>query len=69
VLAVADVCDALTSDRAYRSAMAPDEAIRIVEGDAGTAFDPRSVRPLRSAVAGTSASRAGSDVGLGAARV
>jgi len=61
VLAVADVCDVLTSDRAYRSAMVPD--------DAGTAFDPRWVRPLRSAVAGTSATRAGSDVGLGAARV
>jgi HD-GYP domain-containing protein (c-di-GMP phosphodiesterase class II) len=68
VLAVADVYDALTSDRAYRSAMAPDEAIRLVEGDAGTAFDPSFVRPLRAAVAAASASRAGPDVRLGTAR-
>jgi HD-GYP domain-containing protein (c-di-GMP phosphodiesterase class II) len=68
VLAVADVYDALTSDRAYRSAMAPDEAIRRVEGDAGSAFDPRFVRPLRAVVATASASRAGPDVRFGTAR-
>lgn len=42
VPAVADVYDALTSDRAYRSAMEPDEAIRLVEDEAGTAFTARA---------------------------
>jgi HD-GYP domain-containing protein (c-di-GMP phosphodiesterase class II) len=33
VLAVADVFDALTSDRPYRPALAPDEALAIVRDD------------------------------------
>ena len=40
VLAVADVWDALTSDRPYRSGMTRDRAIGIIEKDAGTHFDP-----------------------------
>jgi len=40
VVAVADVYDALTSERVYKAAMAHDEAVRIILGDAGTHFDP-----------------------------
>ncbi|HKW09295.1 MAG TPA: HD-GYP domain-containing protein, partial [Gemmatimonadaceae bacterium] len=40
VLALADVFDALTSDRPYRAAFAPLEALRMMRDDAGRAFDP-----------------------------
>lgn len=40
VVAVADVYDALTSERVYKAAMPHDEAVRIILGDAGTHFDP-----------------------------
>ena len=38
ILAVADVCEALTADRPYRKAMEPDQVRAIMRGDAGTAF-------------------------------
>jgi putative nucleotidyltransferase with HDIG domain len=40
VLALADVFDALTTDRPYRPAFAPEEALRMMRDDAGRAFDP-----------------------------
>ncbi|HZU20925.1 MAG TPA: HD domain-containing phosphohydrolase [Gaiellaceae bacterium] len=40
IAAVADVFDALTSDRAYRPAMASAEAVEIVRAGRGSAFDP-----------------------------
>ena len=40
VLALADVFDALTTDRPYRPAFSPDEALRMMRADAGKAFDP-----------------------------
>jgi len=40
LVAVADVYDALTSERVYKAAMPHDEAVRIILGDAGTHFDP-----------------------------
>jgi putative nucleotidyltransferase with HDIG domain len=40
LLAVADFYDAVTSARAYRAAMPPDEAIALVEAGAGVHFDP-----------------------------
>ena len=43
VIAVADVYDALTSDRPYRRAMSPFEAKEIIVKGAGTEFDPRVV--------------------------
>jgi putative two-component system response regulator len=43
IVAVADVFDALTSDRVYRPAMATDEALAIVEAGRGTHFDPQVV--------------------------
>ena len=40
IVAVADVFDALTSDRPYRPALSVEEALRIVEAGAGSHFDP-----------------------------
>jgi HD-GYP domain-containing protein (c-di-GMP phosphodiesterase class II) len=40
ILAAADVFDALTSDRDYRAAMPPIEALDIMRKDIGRAFDP-----------------------------
>ena len=41
IVAVADVWDALTSDRAYRAAWPPDRALGHLEAGRGTHFDPR----------------------------
>ncbi|HEV2872391.1 MAG TPA: HD-GYP domain-containing protein, partial [Actinomycetota bacterium] len=41
IVAVADVWDALTSDRAYRPAWPPDRALAHLEADRGGHFDPR----------------------------
>jgi putative two-component system response regulator len=41
VVAVADVWDALTSDRAYRPAWPPDRALAHLEAERGAHFDPR----------------------------
>jgi putative two-component system response regulator len=43
VAAVADVFDALTSDRPYRKAFTLDETMRIMKGERGKHFDPRLV--------------------------
>jgi putative nucleotidyltransferase with HDIG domain len=43
VITVADVYDALTSDRPYRKAMSPFEAKEILVKGSGTEFDPRVV--------------------------
>jgi PAS domain S-box-containing protein len=40
VVAIADVFDALTSDRVYRSAMTQEEALTILRAGRGTHFDP-----------------------------
>ena len=40
VLCIADVYDALTSVRSYKQAFTHDEAIEIMRGDVGRAFDP-----------------------------
>ncbi|HWJ02206.1 MAG TPA: HD-GYP domain-containing protein [Verrucomicrobiae bacterium] len=44
ILAVADVYDALVTDRPYRSAMPIDKAIRVLEQGMGTQFDPNVVK-------------------------
>lgn len=43
ILTVVDAFDALTSDRAYRPAFDPDEALRILAANAGAQFDARLV--------------------------
>jgi putative nucleotidyltransferase with HDIG domain len=40
VLALADVFDALTTDRPYRPAFSPEEALRMMREDCGRSFDP-----------------------------
>ena len=40
LLGVADFYDALTSARAYRSAMSPEDTIALVSKGSGTHFDP-----------------------------
>ncbi|MFO0970419.1 MAG: response regulator [Gemmataceae bacterium] len=40
ILTIADCFDALTSNRAYRAALAPEEALRLLEEGRGAAFDP-----------------------------
>ncbi|MCW5755639.1 MAG: HD-GYP domain-containing protein [Phycisphaeraceae bacterium] len=44
ILAVADVFDALSSDRAYRKALARDQVLAEIERSSGTHFDPRMAR-------------------------
>lgn len=43
ILAVADVCEALTAARPYRDGMPPEKVLGIVSGDRGTAFCPQVV--------------------------
>ena len=43
ILSVADVFDALTSDRPYRDAMSATEAMALITGEAGRQFDPAVV--------------------------
>ncbi|WP_104989725.1 HD domain-containing phosphohydrolase [Deinococcus sp. NW-56] len=40
IFALCDVYDALTSDRPYRAALPPEEALAILEAGRGTQFDP-----------------------------
>jgi HD-GYP domain-containing protein (c-di-GMP phosphodiesterase class II) len=46
VVAVADVWDALTSDRAYRKGWSPEMALAHIRDGAGTHFDPQVVEAL-----------------------
>jgi len=47
IVRVADVFDALTTDRSYRQAMPLDRACELIESRAGAKFDPDVVRALR----------------------
>jgi len=46
ILAVVDCYDALTSDRPYRKPLGAEEALKYVQSEAGTAYDPRVVDAL-----------------------
>ena len=46
IIAVADVYDALTSIRSYRTAMNPQDAIKILLKESGTSYDPDCVTAL-----------------------
>jgi hypothetical protein len=50
VFAVADSFDAATTDRPYRPARSPQEAIKDIIGGAGSAYDPAVIRAFRDAV-------------------
>jgi putative nucleotidyltransferase with HDIG domain len=47
IITVCDFYDALVSDRPYRAALSVPEALRIMEGAAGTAIDPDSLEALK----------------------
>ncbi|MCJ2144808.1 HD domain-containing protein [Methylobacterium sp. E-066] len=51
IVLVADVFDALTADRPYRSAMPLDKALGIMRADLNTAFDPSCFAALERALA------------------
>ena len=51
IISVADVYDALTSDRPYRKAMLPSDAIEYIMGGYNTMFDPAVVKMLTKKVA------------------
>lgn len=51
IISVADVYDALTSDRPYRKAMLPSEAMEYIMGNSGTMFDPQIVKIFLKKVA------------------
>ena len=44
ILTVADVFDALVSDRPYRKALLPSEAVEYIVGGSGVIFDPKIVK-------------------------
>jgi len=46
ILAVVDCFDALTSDRPYRRPLSKEEALRYIQAEAGTSYDPRVVEAL-----------------------
>lgn len=46
IFAVCDVFDALTSNRPYKHAWTPDEALAFVQAASGTHFDPQVVQAL-----------------------
>ncbi|MBE4907397.1 HD-GYP domain-containing protein [Bacillus luteolus] len=50
VMAVADVFDAVTSNRVYRSAMLPHEGLEILYSGVGNLFDTKIVEAFRKAV-------------------
>lgn len=52
VVAVVDAYDAITSARPYQAALAKEEAIRELEKNAGTQFDPRVVKAFLEVVRG-----------------
>ena len=43
IMAIADVYDALISERCYKKAIAPIDAIKIIQQESGTHFDPKLV--------------------------
>lgn len=51
IMAVADVYDALTSDRPYRMAWTQEQALAYVREGSGTAFDPAAVSALEKVLA------------------
>jgi len=51
IVRVADVFDALTTDRAYRPGMPAEKACQIIERSEGTHFDPDVVRALGAVLA------------------
>jgi HD-GYP domain-containing protein (c-di-GMP phosphodiesterase class II) len=60
VVAVADAFDVMCRDRPYGYDLSPAAALKEIEGNAGTQFDPRVVAALRRVFEGTGDRRADS---------
>lgn len=68
IVAIADVYDALTSDRPYRKALCPNEAFEYILGNAGTIFDYDAVKAFSTIIVpypqGTLVKLSNGDVGI-----
>ena len=62
VLAVADVCEAISAERPYRAALPMDEVLRIMRGQVGPGLCPESFAALEAALPGLGAMPAKSPV-------
>ena len=62
VIAVVDTYDAITCSRPYQDALAKEEAIRELEKNAGTQFDPRVVEAFLQVLRGSDDEKANADV-------
>lgn len=51
IITVADIYDALTTERSYRPAMSPSEAMEYIIGNSGVMFDPNIVDVFRKKIA------------------
>jgi HD-GYP domain-containing protein (c-di-GMP phosphodiesterase class II) len=51
ILAVADVYDALSSDRPYRKGMVIEATLELIQKEAGGQFDPEMVEALLKVIA------------------
>lgn len=51
LISIADVYDALTSDRPYRKALLPSDAMEYIMGGSGTMFDPQFVSKFTRKIA------------------
>lgn len=51
ILAVADVYDAISSDRPYRKGMLIEEVLVLIQSEAGRQFDPVMVEALLKVIA------------------
>ena len=51
IILIADAYDAMTSDRPYRKALTPEEAVREIEKHKGAQFDPRVVEAFLNSYA------------------
>ena len=50
ILAIADVFDAVTSDRVYRNKMLPSEGIQLIESGSGKIFDKKCVEAFKRCI-------------------
>lgn len=68
IVAIADVYDALTSDRPYRRAMSPNEAIEYLFASGGAHFDYKIIKTFSSAIVpypeGTLVELSSGDIGV-----
>jgi diguanylate cyclase (GGDEF)-like protein len=67
IVAIADVWDALTTDRVYRAALAPEHARAVMKDGRGSHFDPELLDLFLSHVLGHAAGPASRPVAAGAA--